>query len=273
MFIKKSQKILITIFAVSLVLGCSKKPKEHIVAMIGPYDLRVSDYKREASKLSYSERKALDSLETKYAFLDQLIDREVLLQEAQKLGIDKDREFMNKIEDFWEEALLEELVKLKSKEIIDKIEVNDDEVTTYYEKMKKDVYVRIVVTDKEDYSKILFRDEDIIKSKEKIQDALKDTGWEWFSYEEIDPAYRDIIFGMNAGDKKIILKQNKGYYLFFVSEYKDRELESFEKISDIIGKTIREEKELNAIDEWISSLRIGTKININREVLQYIEVE
>ena len=65
-------------------------------------------------------------------YLGALIEKEVLLQEAQRQGIDREKGFMKSIENYWEQALLKILLERKSREISGLVHVYDNEVEAYY---------------------------------------------------------------------------------------------------------------------------------------------
>jgi len=68
-------------------------------------------------------------------FLEHLINRKLLLQEAERMGLDKEPEFLKEVERFWEEILLKSIVDRKSKELAGRVSVNEDEMRAQYEKM------------------------------------------------------------------------------------------------------------------------------------------
>ena len=67
-------------------------------------------------------------------FLDNLITRKLILQEAQKMGLDRKKEFLKAIENFWEKSLLKIMVDEKTDEIFTDITVTDEEVEESYAK-------------------------------------------------------------------------------------------------------------------------------------------
>ena len=74
----------------------------------------------------------------KEGLLDEMITKNVLIQEAQRENFDKDRVFMKEIEKYWEQALLKLLIKKKMVEFADNIRVTDAEVQAEYERMIKE---------------------------------------------------------------------------------------------------------------------------------------
>ena len=69
-------------------------------------------------------------------WLTYLIERELLVQEAQRLGMDRDPGFMKTIERFWKEALIKSLLDRMGKEISTQTDVFEPEIENYYQKLK-----------------------------------------------------------------------------------------------------------------------------------------
>ena len=88
--------------------GSPKDPtgEERVVAKINKYNMTIEDF-RDSAKSARG---------TKEEVLDQLIVRNILIQEAQKENFDKDKAFMKEIQGYWEQALLKLLIKKKTAE-------------------------------------------------------------------------------------------------------------------------------------------------------------
>ena len=104
-------RIFAIIFLVTSSLsGCgapkTPAPEEKVVAKINNYDMTAGDFRDAARAISG----------TKEQIMEELIVRNVLVQEAQRENFDKDRAFMKEIEKYWEQALLKVLIKKKTAE-------------------------------------------------------------------------------------------------------------------------------------------------------------
>jgi hypothetical protein len=62
---------------------------------------------------------------TKEQILDGIIQKKILLLEAQRRGLDKDPQFMKMVERFWEQSLLRSLLDIKSNEVLSEIPETD----------------------------------------------------------------------------------------------------------------------------------------------------
>ena len=105
---------LIAVFVLS-VCGCAEKgPKKEVIATIGDYSLYKEDFLSELSLYPPEYRNKIP----KEQLLDDIIEKKVLLLEAQRQGLDRNPEFMKMVERFWEQSLLRSLLNKKSEEIL-----------------------------------------------------------------------------------------------------------------------------------------------------------
>ena len=113
--------------------GCGRRLQEkgeeaQVVARINSYELTVRDFKDEADITLSSIELSGDPLKVKEDFLEDMITKKILLQEAQKENFDKDKAFMKEIERYWEQALLKLLIKKKAAEIAKNVTTQDKDI-------------------------------------------------------------------------------------------------------------------------------------------------
>jgi hypothetical protein len=124
--------------------GCTQKQdgglssRQEPVAQVNKYTITVDDFNHEVGFLRpvFRSISAIPPVELKLGILDEMINRELLLEEAQKNNIDKDPEFMRQIESFWRLSLIKQLLKHKMAEIESETTVTDDEINTEYAQEK-----------------------------------------------------------------------------------------------------------------------------------------
>ena len=71
--------------------------------------------------------------EAKMEFMEELIRKELLLQEAKKMKLDRREKFMQAIERYWESTLIRDLIDVKSSEISKKVYITEKEIHDYYD--------------------------------------------------------------------------------------------------------------------------------------------
>ena len=122
-------------FLVSFLAGCSVGDRGldgDVVAQVNGYRMTVEDLKNELKNIAYDETSLLRTREGRTGYLNRLLEKQILLQEAQRRGLDKEKDFMRSIENYWEQALLKALLGRKSREISELIYISDEEIERYY---------------------------------------------------------------------------------------------------------------------------------------------
>ena len=119
--------------------GCSQDHTDQTqtLASINDFRLSLKDFQRQlAQELEFIPDAKLNN-KVKKAFLDEIIRKEILIQEAKKMGLDQQEKFMRAIERYWESTLIRNLIELKSEEIQKRILISEEEIKDYYNRMGK----------------------------------------------------------------------------------------------------------------------------------------
>jgi len=134
-----SLRIHIVIVAGIMVLLCSctgqGTNKSAPVAKVNDYVIASDDFRQVLARSAYFNDIVGLSLADKKRILDEEIRKELLIQEAIKLGLDKEPEFRQTIERYWEQTLIASLVKRQSASIQSRIIVTEDEIENRYRQM------------------------------------------------------------------------------------------------------------------------------------------
>ena len=136
-------RIVFVVMVIScfVLAGCSAGGggDERVVAQVNDYKMTVEDLKYELKNVPYDDEELLETEKGRLDYIDRLLEKEILLQEAQAQGLDREKEFMKSIENYWEQALLRLLLQQKSKEISGLIHVYDNEIEEYYRETGEDL--------------------------------------------------------------------------------------------------------------------------------------
>ena len=109
------RRYLIIILAALMIAGCKCQTKDkQVLARINNYEITKQEFEEEFKNSGFS---ISDTEESRKSFLDNLINRKLVLQEAQRQGLDKEKDFLKSIERFWEQSLLKVMLDKKSKDI------------------------------------------------------------------------------------------------------------------------------------------------------------
>ena len=119
-----------------LCCGSEKTEKHKTVASINDFDLTLDEFQYQfASEMEFNQDYKLTK-EVKKNFLEGMIRKEVLIQEAKKLKLDREKKFIRTIERYWESTLIRDLMETKGNEICKRIVISQDEIDARYKDLK-----------------------------------------------------------------------------------------------------------------------------------------
>ncbi len=130
------RKRLIILCGLLFVFGCSRQPNDKIVLVkVNDYEVTLEEFEEEFKESVYA---VTDTPESRKAFLENLINRKVILQDAQKQNLDKERDFLKSIQKFWEQSLLKAALDKKDKESALLVKIDDALIEQTYKNMAKE---------------------------------------------------------------------------------------------------------------------------------------
>lgn len=122
--------------ALLLFAGCGvKKEKSAVAVKLGKMNITV-DQLSDVYKNSLWVKS--EGAMSKEEFVDAYIKRRLLLLEARKYGLDREEDFLNSVEHFWQQSLLKMVIDKKISELSSSIVVDESELKKYYEEHKND---------------------------------------------------------------------------------------------------------------------------------------
>jgi len=130
------KKKLIFLLVALFVTGCRPAPDDKIaLAKINNYEITLDEFQEEFNESSYAPGA---TAQARKDFLNNIISRKLILQDAEEKGLNKERSFLKMIERFWEQCLLKLAIDKKTKEISGSAMVNDKEIEEAYNNMPQE---------------------------------------------------------------------------------------------------------------------------------------
>lgn len=281
------KRFAILMFIIPLLfafVACAKKGEEKgpYLAKVGNVKITQADLEREMKNLPVFAQKMFEGSGGGERFLNELIKKELLYQEALKKGLDKDAEYLKRVEDFKKITLVGTLLE---KEMASKAEVSDQDVKDYYEKHKEDFAVgkirasHILVKTEEDAKKILERlkkGEDFAKiakqSSIDLGSAKNGGDLGFFSAGQMVPEFEAVAIKLKPGEISEPLKTKFGYHIIKVTDKKVGKSVEFEKVKNYISQRLSAEKQKGVFDSYIEELKKKHTVEINNEAVSKLSV-
>jgi peptidyl-prolyl cis-trans isomerase C len=272
--------IVLLVFAFN---ACSKKTgtKGAYLVKVGNATITEADLDREMKNLPEFAQAMFAGSSGKERFLDELIKKEILYQEALKKGIDKDPQYKAKVEDFKKITLvgllLERVIEEKSK-------VTPEDVKEYYEKNKDEVspatqirVSQIIVKTSDEANSIyekLKKGEDFAKiaKQSSIDPGSAKSGGDlgYLGKGQMKPEIESVAVKLKVGQISPPVKISGGYLLVKVTDKKLGKPLEFDKVKNLIAQRLAAEKQKVAFDSYLDELRKTYKVEMNKEAISQL---
>lgn len=286
----------LVVFACSGPGGTTAKKSGKAVAKVGNSSITVDDIQAILDRIPPFQRRRFASEKGKKELLDNLVNEELFYQEAIRRGLDRDDDFVQRMEQF-RRGILANMVK---KEIYEEeIEITDADIKKYYDDNEK----KFMTPEQVSVSLILVKckknasDEEVAKAKARAEEALKklNAGSAWDKIVEQysedrgtkkrggllrnvrkglrGAEFDDVAFSMTKkGEISDIFRSRQGFNIIRFEEKKEAKKRDFESVRGSIERQIKQEKIKNRMETIIENLRKKASVQVFDDVLDSIDV-
>lgn len=249
-------------------------PPETILATFSGQTITLGEFNQLWEEVPEDYKLQLD----KSMVLDQMISEKLLIQEAKNMGLEKDKDVFEQIKKMTEQILVQALIE---KEILDKITVNDEEISEYYEQNKDSftekeqvhLYNILLETEEEaqDVVEQLRAGEDfneIAKEKSTGPSATQGGDLGYLSRGTIIPEIEEVVFALELEKLSEIIKTDFGFHILKITEKKPETVKALEEVKEDIIQTLLPTKQKEAFENLLEELKGKAEIEINEEALR-----
>jgi peptidyl-prolyl cis-trans isomerase C len=203
---------------------------------------------------------------SKSLVVNRLITQEVVIQEAQKAGLDKQADYQAKVELSSREILINAYLQ----DFMKKNPISEADIKAEYDKLKQQIGDKeynarhiLVKTEQEakDIISQLAKGADFAKlAREKSLDqGSKDKGGdlEWFSPGRQVKPFSDAMMSLKKGEyTKTPVQTQYGWHVIKLVDLRDTQPPAYDKVKDNIQKSLQQRQ----IEKMVSDLRAKAKI-------------
>ena len=276
----------------ALVVGCQSKSspegkKEQsggqTVAEVNGAVLTTADFKKEAENLPPYLRPMAETPDGKKELLDTMIIREIIMQQAQKDGIDKSQAVKDKLEELKKRVIVEAFLK---KKLDEQANITDADLQKFYDQNKD----KFKTGDQVRASHILVKTEkeaqDILGqiknggnfeelAKKYSIDSAKAMGGDlgWFSKGSMIPEFEKVAFAMKEGEISNVVKTQFGYHIIKLTGKRPAGVRSFAEAKEQIKAKLLPEKQQEIFQKLKDDLKKTAKVSIKEDVLKGIDIK
>jgi peptidyl-prolyl cis-trans isomerase C len=208
-----------------LLTSCTPPPsEERVVAFVNGKPITQTEFDSEWNDLPEATRARYEKEGGKQVFLNELVDHELLMQEARKQGLDQSDAIRDRVRRYKEKLLKEELLKDRMKTAV---EPTKEELDRYYEQHANELLTPLKVrvsqmllpniSAAKDLESQVNRGGDFGKFAQRysIDSKTKAKGGDLGPYRKglVIPEVDEVVRTLKAGMVSAPIKAEAGYYL------------------------------------------------------------
>jgi peptidyl-prolyl cis-trans isomerase C len=270
-----------SLFLVSILAGlgpalssCTSQQEEPVIALVNGRAITQPEFDARWSELSEATRSRYKKEGGKRRFLDELITRELLMQEARRLGIDQNVVIRDKAQRYKEQLILDELLKDK---LESRVELTQAELDAYYEKHARELLdpLKVQVSQMllpnfpaaKDLEMQVNRGGDFAKFAQRysIDDKTKAKGGDLGPYRKgmVVPEVDAVIHTLKPGMVSAPIKTDSGYYLVRITPLDKEIIQADLATQERLRQELLADKRRRRFEEVISDIRANATIRLH----------
>lgn len=278
-------------------------PDITVVATVNGDPITLGEFIERFTRAGFKLDGSVD-VQIKEEFLNRLIERKMMIREAQrkriKVGLSEINQRISGIQqehgkdlkedllaqgidyekwkaDIWENLMIE---KLLDREVNRHANVSAAEIRRFYqsnpERFKRPNQVRvrqIVVSTENEAEGILEQLHDganfiaLAKEKSTAPEASAGGDLGYFARGEM-PSEFNVVFALQKNELSSVVKSPYGFHIFRLEDRRPAGMRGFDEVTAEISKTLLQEKQNELFRKWMKELRSRTKFEVNYQALK-----
>jgi peptidyl-prolyl cis-trans isomerase C len=265
----KMNKLGLFAFALTALISANAFAAVEL-AKIGSKSLTDADVKSLVGVIPEGQKQQINGdVNIKNRMVDNLIAEELFVQEGEKTGLAKDKEFQIALERarrqllanrYLQKNIMPKLTDANIRKFFDsnKLRYNQDEIHAFH------VLVKTEAEAKEVYGKAKGGEDFEVLAKKYSKDPtsaqnMGDLGF--MTRSRMPPQFSEAAFAMKAGEISQPVKTPFGYHIIKMVEKREGKPVKFDDVKD----QVRADYQGDSINELIASLKKSNKVSVNEE--------
>ncbi len=270
------KQIVALLFIAVFAIGCSSKgdPDSPVLAKINDTTITKEAFLEEMNRIPEWARGRFQTEEGKKQFLDELIKKELIYQDAKRNGLHRDDEFKDKVEEFKKMTLVKTVLE---KEVEGKARIDSQAAKEFYDNNPDNFIIgrevrasHVLVETEEDANKIYERIQKGENFSALAKEFSKDTGSAkkggdlgFFGRGKMVPEFERVAFSLKVGEVSKPVSTRFGFHIIKVTDKKGGRQGEFEEVKNALAKRLVMDQQKDIFETYVNSLKKNAKIETN----------
>jgi peptidyl-prolyl cis-trans isomerase C len=259
--------------ALWLLAGCAPPQDDAVLALVNGRTITQVEFDIRWNELSEATRARYSKEGGKRRFLDELITRELLMQEARRQGLDQNDVIRDRTQRYKEQLILDELLKERLRE---KVDLTPAELAAYYDKHANELLAPLKVQVSQmllpnlpaakDLKKQIETGGDFAKFAQRysLDEKTKAKGGDLGPYRKsaLDPEVDAVVHTLKPGVISEPIKTEAGYYLIKVSPLDQATIQADFATRERLRQELLADKRRKRFEDVISDIRTKATVRL-----------
>ncbi|MBN2542518.1 peptidyl-prolyl cis-trans isomerase [bacterium] len=286
-------KIRIALF-VLLLVSCSylfaqetgEKPDiklEQVIAVVNGEPITVAEFKAEYAQLTAEQKKNFTEA-SREVLLTNIVDRKLLLQQAENIGLDTLEIIEKRLQQVKENILADAVLNLVVQQ--QGLSVTDERLEQYYTENESLFIIptrirlsQIFMDNKAKADEVVsklksgsnFSDLAREYSMGKEAEAGGDLGY--FTEAQLNPEIAKVVFKLQIGQNSGVINFRDNFHVFKVTDKIEPRKQAFDEVKDQLKQRVMQQLRSSTMQNYQTQLRKNAEITINNPTLYSVPLE
>lgn len=253
--------------------GCGQK--SDLVATVGDQVITRAEFEQGfgAQPQSFSSYEA--ELERRQQFLDGLVDQKLLLIGAYRQGLDKSDEIQRLIDQQQAKFLLDQLYK---QEIVDKVQVSDAAVRTWYDNMGEEIHARHILLETREAALDAKTELDggaefeaLARDRSKDPSAQQNAGdLGWFRWGAMVQPFQEAAFALADSAVSEPVQTDFGWHIIQLLGRRQVDRQPFDQMQEAIRQQLTQQNTGVRLKTFLDDIRAKAELRIDTAQLALV---
>ncbi len=253
--------------------NCTPQQEEPVLALVNGRAITQLEFDVRWNELSEATRTRYEKDGGKRRFLDELITRELLMQEARRQGLDQSDAIRDKAQRYKEQLILDDLLKDRLRT---KVELTQAELDAYYEKHAHELLAPLKVqvfqmllpnfSAAKDLETQINKGGDFGKFAQRysIDNKSRAKGGDLGPYRRdlVIPDVDAVIHTLKPGMVSAPIKTEAGYYLVMITPLDKETIQADLATRERLRQELLADKRRKRFDEVIADIRTNATVRL-----------